>query len=62
MTQREGQGRREKPGHEDSQIVGFRMPIPLAQAIKIEAVRRQVPLNKLIVEMWDLYREAKGAR
>ncbi len=44
-----------------SQIVGFRLPVPLAKAIKVEAARRQVPLNGLLAEMWQLYREAKRA-
>lgn len=44
-----------------SQIVGFRLPVSLAKAIKVEAARRQVPLNSLLTEMWQLYREAKRA-
>jgi len=44
-----------------SQIVGFRLPVPMATAIKVEAARRQVPLNSLLAEMWQLYREAKRA-
>ena len=36
----------------DSQIIGFRMPKPVATAIKVEAARRQVPLNGLLAEMW----------
>lgn len=47
--------------HEESQIIGFRLPIPTAKAIKVEAARRQLPLNALLVEMWQLYREAKRA-
>jgi hypothetical protein len=45
----------------DSQIVGFRLPLATAKAIKVEAARRQLPLNALMVEMWQLYREAKRA-
>lgn len=45
----------------DSQIVGFRIPKPLAKAIKMEAARRKLPLNLLLTEMWELYREAKLA-
>jgi hypothetical protein len=45
----------------DSQIIGFRMPKAIAQAIKVEAARRQVPLNRLLAEMWKLYRENKRA-
>jgi hypothetical protein len=45
----------------DSQIIGFRLPIPTAKAVKIEAARRRIPLNALLVEMWQLYRESKRA-
>ena len=44
-----------------SQIIGFRLPVPVAKAIKVEAARRQVPLNGLLTEMWQLYRENKRA-
>jgi hypothetical protein len=44
-----------------SQIIGFRLPVPMAKAIKVEAARRQVPLNALLAEMWQLYRENKRA-
>jgi hypothetical protein len=44
-----------------SQIIGFRLPVPLAKAIKLEAGRRQMPLNVLLIEMWQLYRDAKRA-
>ena len=46
--------RAERPRQEDSQIIGFRLPVPLAKAIKIEAARRQLPLNSLLAEMWNL--------
>lgn len=46
---------------DDSQIIGFRMPKPIAKAIKVEAARRQMPLNSLLAEMWQLYRENKRA-
>jgi len=42
-----------------SQIIGFRLPVAVAKAIKVEAARRQVPLNSLLIEMWELYRGAK---
>lgn len=42
-----------------SQIIGFRLPMAVAKAIKVEAARRQVPLNGLLIEMWELYRGAK---
>jgi hypothetical protein len=45
----------------ESQIIGFRMPKPIAKAIKVEAARRQIPLNGLLAEMWELYRESKRA-
>lgn len=43
----------------DSQIIGFRIPKPVAKAIKMEAARRELPLNLLLAEMWQLYRENK---
>jgi hypothetical protein len=45
----------------ESQVIGFRLPVPIAKAIKVEAARRQVPLNALLTEMWQLYREDKRA-
>lgn len=45
----------------DSQIIGFRMPKPVAKAIKVEAARRKLPLNLLLAEMWQLYCESKRA-
>jgi predicted HicB family RNase H-like nuclease len=50
-----------RPETGDSQIIGFRMPKPVAKAIKVEAARRQIPLNGLLAEMWQLYRENKRA-
>ncbi len=47
--------------HAETQIIGFRLPVPLAKAIKVEAAQRQVPLNSLLAEMWELYRETKRA-
>ncbi len=44
-----------------SQIIGFRLPVPIAKAIKVEAARQQMPLNALLTEMWQLYRENKRA-
>jgi hypothetical protein len=46
---------------DQSQIIGFRLPVPTAKAIKVEAARRQLPLNALLTEMWQLYRENKRA-
>jgi predicted HicB family RNase H-like nuclease len=51
----------QRPERGESQIIGFRMPKPIAKAIKVEAARRQVPLNGLLAEMWELYRESKRA-
>jgi hypothetical protein len=49
-----------------SQIVGFRIPTTLAQELKAEAKARGIRLNKLLAEMWELYkgraREKPGAR
>lgn len=45
----------------ESQIIGFRIPKPVATAIKVEAARRKLPLNLLLTEMWQLYRENKRA-
>ena len=61
MTERKEKPRRERHRGEDSQIIGFRLPVPMAQAIKVEAARRQVPLNGLLAEMWQLYCENKRA-
>jgi predicted DNA binding CopG/RHH family protein len=48
-------------GHGSSKIIGFRLPLPLANAIKQEAERRGLPLNRLLAEMWQLYRDKKDA-
>lgn len=45
----------------DSQIIGFRLPVATAKAIKVEAARRQLPLNTLLTEMWQLYLDSKRA-
>ena len=47
------------PENTTTQIIGFRLSIPMAKAIKVEAARRQIPLKTLLAEMWQLYREAK---
>ena len=52
-------GNRERQS--DSQITDFRLPIPIAKAVKVEAARRRISLNALLVEMWELYRESKRA-
>lgn len=45
----------------DSQIIGFRLSVATAKAIKVEAARRQMLLNTLLTEMWQLYRDNKRA-
>ena len=45
----------------ESRIIGFRLPVKVAEAVKVEAARRNLPLNALLVEMWELYRESKRA-
>lgn len=61
MAEKIEKPKRERLRQEDSQIVGFRLPVATAKAIKVESARRQLPLNALLVEMWQLYREAKRA-
>jgi hypothetical protein len=43
----------------ESQIIGFRLPKPLAARIKEEAARRNMRLNKLLEEMWNNYEKNK---
>ena len=40
---------------ESTQIVGIRLPQHLAAAFKAEAAARNVPMNALFREMWELY-------
>lgn len=61
MAEKIEKPKRERLRQEDRQIVGFCLPVATAKAIKVEAARRQLPLNALLVEMWQLYREAKRA-
>ena len=61
MTEKKTNKPRQRPESDASRIVGFRLPVPVAKAIKVEAARRQVPLNGLLTEMWQLYRENKRA-
>ncbi|MGP8026149.1 MAG: hypothetical protein ACLPJJ_05485 [Acidocella sp.] len=44
---------------EESKIIGFRLPAKLAEAVKVEAAQRSMPLNTLFVEIWELYRKNK---
>jgi hypothetical protein len=61
MAEKKNQRPNRTPENATTQIIGFRLPIPIAKAIKIEAARRQIRLNALLAEMWQLYREAKRA-
>jgi hypothetical protein len=44
---------------EDSSIIGFRLPKSVAQAVKVEASTREMALNSLFIEMWELYTKQK---
>jgi hypothetical protein len=61
MSEKKEERRKRRPETGASQIIGFRLPLPIAKAIKVEAARRQLPLNGLLAEMWQLYRENKRA-
>lgn len=61
MTEKAEKKRVLRTEGDQSQIIGFRLPVPMAKAIKVEAARRQLPLNALLAEMWQLYRENKRA-
>ena len=61
MAENKPRERGNRVRQDDSQIIGFRLPVPIANAVKIEAARRRIPLNALLVEMWELYRERKRA-
>ncbi len=41
----------------NSRIIGVRLPTQLAIEVKAEAARRNIALNKLFLEMWDLYQQ-----
>jgi len=43
----------------ESQIIGFRLPKKLAREVKAEAVDRGLSLNRLFLEMWELYQQAR---
>jgi predicted DNA binding CopG/RHH family protein len=42
-----------------SQIIGIRFPEEIAVAIKQEAARRNIRLNRLIQELWEKYQDEK---
>jgi hypothetical protein len=45
-----------------SQIIGVRFPKEIAVAIKQEAARRNIRLNRLFQELWENYqKEMKGS-
>jgi hypothetical protein len=46
----------------ESSIIGFRLPKEMAQAVKVEASKRELALNALFVEMWELYMKQKRAK
>ena len=43
----------------ESSIIGFRLPKHIAQEVKVEASKRELALNALFVEMWELYMNQK---
>jgi hypothetical protein len=43
----------------ETKIIGFRLPMAVSKAVKVEAARRHVALNVLFLEMWELYRSQK---
>ena len=45
--------------HESTQVIGIRLPRQTAVAFKTEAAGRNVRLNELFQEMWELYRQAR---
>ena len=46
----------------ESSIIGFRLPKEMTQAVKMEATKRELALNTLFVEMWELYMKQKRAK
>jgi predicted DNA binding CopG/RHH family protein len=57
MSENTLQSKKQKSGK--SQIIGIRFPEEIAVAIKQEAARRNIRLNRLIQEMWEKYQEEK---
>jgi predicted DNA binding CopG/RHH family protein len=50
----------EKDRHGDSSVViGLRLPKETATAIKQEAARRNIRLNRLMMELWEAYQQEK---
>jgi hypothetical protein len=43
----------------ETTIIGFRLPKDVAQAVKIESTKRELALNALFMEMWELYLNEK---
>ena len=43
---------------QSTQVIGIRLPRQTAIGFKKEAAIRNVRLNELFVDMWDLYRQA----
>ncbi len=61
MPEGKGARRRVRSGRGESRIVGFRLHVKVAEAVKMEAARRNMPLNAFLVEMWELYKVSKRA-
>lgn len=52
-----------KSKHQDSQIIGLRLPKEIAIAIKQEAASRNIRINVLFLELWEDYqRRDKGQK
>ena len=45
---------------ESTTVVGIRLPEKVAVAFKTAAAQRNMRLNELFQEMWELYLEARG--
>jgi len=46
-----------KSSHQPNQVVGIRLPQNLIIALKKEAASRNIRLNELFLEIWDLYQK-----
>lgn len=47
------------PGHEQTQIIGFRLPQATAREVKSEAARRGLRLNDFFTELWEEYQRRR---
>jgi predicted DNA binding CopG/RHH family protein len=57
MSEKTQQSKKREPSK--SQIIGIRFPEEIAVAIKQEAARRNIRLNRLIQELWEKYQDEK---